>query len=698
MKELSDRKSCSSGGLNDLSPLALKRPRKKNVSMSDDPRKTPKAEAKPAGAGDVVHGPSLFTEGDIYLFKEGSHFRLYEKMGAHPMTALGSSGTFFAVWAPNAEGVAVIGDFNGWDPERHPLGLRWDDSGIWEGFIPGLGQGASYKYAIRSKGQGPRAEKGDPYAFFWEVPPRSASIVWDLDYRWGDADWLAGRGRRNRLDGPISIYEVHLGSWRRVPEEGNRFLTYREIAPLLAAYVKEMGFTHVEIMPVMEHPFYGSWGYQTVGYFAPTSRYGSPQDFMYLVDHLHQNGIGVILDWVPSHFAVDGHGLTTFDGTHLYEHMDPKQGYHPDWKSSIFNYGRNEVRDFLTSSAFFWLDRFHADGLRIDAVASMLYLDYSRKEGEWIPNAFGGRENLEALAFIKRFNEAVYGAFPDVQTFAEESTAWPMVTRPVYVGGLGFGLKWNMGWMHDILEYFSKDPILRKFRHDALTFSMWYAFTENFVLPLSHDEVVHGKGSLVGKMPGFEMDKYANLKALFGLMFTHPGKKLIFMGDEFAQWREWAHDESLEWHALDFEPHRGVQRWVGDLNALYRREPALYELDFEPAGFEWADFNDVDQSVIGYLRKGSSTRDIILVVGNFTPVPRENYLVGVPEGGFWKEVLNSDASEYGGGGRGNYGGAEAQPHPIHGRDHSLRLTLPPLGLLIFKKETGEKGMTKEGTE
>jgi 1,4-alpha-glucan branching enzyme len=664
--------------------------------MSDDPSKAGKPRQAPAGAGAVVHGPSLFTEEDVYLFKEGSHFRLYEKMGAHSMTVSGVAGTFFAVWAPNADRVSVIGDFNGWDPERHPLGLRWDGSGIWEGFIPGLGHGASYKYDVRSKLSGFRAEKGDPYSFFWEVPPRSASIVWDLDYDWGDAEWLEGRGGRNRLSGPISVYEVHLGSWRRVPEEGNRFLTYREIAPLLSAYVKDMGFTHVEIMPVMEHPFYGSWGYQTLGYFAPTSRYGSPQDFMFLVDHLHRNGIGVVLDWVPSHFAVDGHGLTTFDGTHLYEHMDPKKGFHPDWKSSIFNYGRNEVREFLTSSAFFWLDRFHADGLRIDAVASMLYLDYSRKDGEWVPNAYGGRENLEALAFIKRFNEAVYGAFPDVQTFAEESTAWPMVTRPVYIGGLGFGLKWNMGWMHDILEYFGRDPIFRKFRHDALTFSMWYAFTENFVLPLSHDEVVHGKGSLVGKMPGYEMDKYANLKALFGLMFTHPGKKLLFMGGEFAQWREWVHDESLEWHALEFEPHRGVQRWVRDLNRLYRGEPALHELDFEPAGFEWADFNDVEQSVVGYLRRGRATRDIVLVMGNFTPVPRENYLVGVPEGGFWREVLNSDAREYGGGGWGNFGGVEAEPHPIHGRGQSLRLTIPPLSVLIFKREMGEGGTGPEG--
>jgi 1,4-alpha-glucan branching enzyme len=654
--------------------------------MKTTPKKPPRVRAPKGGVGDVVHGSSLFSEDDIYLFKEGSHFRLYDKMGAHPMTSDGVDGTCFAVWAPNADRVSVIGDFNAWDPKRHPLTARWDSSGIWEGFIPGLGQGTTYKFDIRARANRFRAEKGDPYASAWEVPPRSASIVWNLDYSWNDGEWLSGRARRNALGSPISIYEVHFGSWRRVPEEGNRFLTYREAAPLLVSYIKEMGFTHVEFLPIMEHPFYGSWGYQTIGYFAPTSRYGSPQDLMFLIDQLHQNGIGVIFDWVPSHFAVDGHGLGTFDGSQLYEHKDPKQGFHPDWKSAIFNYGRNEVREFLISSAMFWCDRYHADGLRIDGVASMLYLDYSRKKGEWTPNVHGGRENLEALDFIKRFNEAVYLAFPDIQTYAEESTAWPMVTRPVHVGGLGFGLKWKMGWMHDILGYFGRNPVFRKFSHDALTFSMWYAYTENFVLPLSHDEVVHGKGSLLGKMPGAEADKYADLKSLFGFMFTHPGKKLLFMGGEFAQWREWVHDESLEWHALEYEPHRGVQRWVRDLNGLYAREPALFELDFDPAGFEWIDFNDADRSIISYLRKGRSTRDLILFVGNFTPVLREDYRVGVPEGGPWKEILNSDAREYAGGGRGNAGGVEAEAHPIHGRSHSLRLTLPPLGVLIFKKE------------
>ena len=659
--------------------------------MNEGPEEPSKPNPPPATVGDVVHGPSLLTEGDIYLFKEGNHFKLFDKLGAHLMTVDGRDGTHFAVWAPNAERVSVMGDFNGWDPGRHPLEARWDGSGIWEGFIPGLSKGSLYKYSVTSKIDGSRAEKADPLGFFSEAPPRSASVVWDLDYRWCDGDWMARRAKANALNAPISVYEVHLGSWRRVPEENNRPLTYREMAPLLAEYVREMGFTHVEIMPIMEHPFYGSWGYQTIGYFAPTSRYGTPQDFMHFVDMLHHYGIGVILDWVPSHFATDGHGLGRFDGSYLYEHQDPRLGFHPDWKSAIFNYGRNEVREFLISSAMFWLERYHADGLRIDAVASLLYLDYSRKPGEWIPNRYGGRENLEALSFIKRLNEAAYGAFPDIQTVAEESTAWPLVTRPVHLGGLGFGLKWKMGWMHDMLAYFNKDPIFRKFSHNDLTFSMWYAYTENFVLPLSHDEVVHGKGALVGKMPGLEMEKYANLKALYGYMYTHPGKKLLFMGGEFAQWKEWTHEESLEWHALEYETHRDVQRWVKDLNELYRREPALYELEFDPAGFEWVDFNDVNHSIISYLRKGSSTPDVILVVCNFTPIAHKGYRVGVPAGGPWRELLNSDAKEYGGHGLGNLGTVEAVPKPLHGRSHSLRLTLPPLCVLVFKKEMGAAG-------
>jgi 1,4-alpha-glucan branching enzyme len=661
--------------------------------MTDEPKKKsgPPVPKGASGAGPVFSGPSLFTEEDIYLFREGSHFDLYNKLGSHILTVAGELGALFAVWAPNAERVSVIGDFNGWDAKRHPLSPRWDGSGIWEGFIPGLGRGAVYKYSIRSRFGGRTTEKGDPYAAYWEVPPKSASIVWDLDYDWRDGEWMAGRRDRNGLSAPLSVYEVHLGSWRRVPEEDNRFLTYRELAPLLADYVKSMGFTHVELLPVMEHPYYGSWGYQTLGYFAPTSRYGTPQDFMFLVDTLHRNGIGVILDWVPSHFATDGHGLNLFDGSHLYEHEDPAQGFHPDWGSFLFNYGRNEVREFLVSSGLFWLDKYHADGLRIDAVASMLYLDYSRKPGEWVPNVFGGRENLEALAFIKRFNEAVYGRFPDTQTIAEESTAWPMVTRPVYAGGLGFGMKWKMGWMNDTLRYFSKDPVFRKFDPNDLTFSLWYAFTENFLLPLSHDEVTHGKGSLVGKMPGSEWDKYANLKALFGLMYTHPGKKLLFMGGEFAQWREWSHEESLEWHALEYQVHRDVQGWVRDLNVLYRQEPALYELDFDQAGFEWVDFSDVDRSIISYLRKGRTTPDLFLVVGNFTPVGQTAYRIGVPVGGEWREVLNSDAREYGGTGQGNQGRVTAEPVFMHGRDHSLVLTLPPLSVLLFKRDLGGGG-------
>lgn len=627
---------------------------------------------------------SLLTDYDIYLFKQGNHFRIYEKLGAHPTRVNGADGTFFAVWAPNAAGVSVIGDFNGWDPDAHPLHLRPDGSGIWEGFIPGVKEGVLYKYKCRYRGR--QVDKIDPYAFYNEVPPKTASIVWNLDYKWGDGEWMKKRRNRNALDAPISILEVHLGSWMRVPEEGNRFLTYRELAPKLASYVNEMGFTHVEFLPVMEHPLYRSWGYQVTGYFAPTSRYGKPQDFMYLIDHLHQHEVGVILDWVPSHFPMDGHGLVYYDGTHLYEHADPRKGFHPDWTSAIFNYGRNEVRNFLISSALFWLDKYHADGLRVDAVASMLYLDYSRKEGEWVPNRYGGKENLEAIAFLRRLNEVVYKEYPDVQTIAEESTAWPMVTRPTYLGGLGFGLKWKMGWMRDTLFYFSKDPIFRKYHHDLLTFSMWYAYTENYVLPLSHDEVTYGKGSLYGKMPGDEWQKFANLRLLFGYMYGHPGKKLLFMGGEFGQWREWVWEESIEWHALRYLSHRGLQRWVRDLNHFYRSEPAMYELDFEPAGFEWVDFTDWEKSIISFIRRGKSTRTIVFIVCNFTPVPRYGYRIGVPSGGYWKEVLNSDAREYGGSGLGNLGGVEAEQVPFHGRKYSLSLTLPPLGVLFFKKE------------
>ena len=631
---------------------------------------------------------SPLTEDDLDLFNEGTHCRLYERLGSHVLTLDDVEGTYFAVWAPNAARVSVVGDFNGWDPSTHPLWPR-GESGIWEGFAPGVGRGALYKYHIESRHGGYQVDKADPHAFHAEVPPRTASVVWDLEYDWGDQEWMGTRRSRNALDAPISIYEVHLGSWMRVPEEG-RPLTYRELAPRLADYVARLGFTHVEFLPLMEHPFYGSWGYQTTGYFAPTSRYGSPQDFMYLVDYLHQHGIGVILDWVPSHFPTDEHGLGYFDGTHLYEHADPRQGFHPDWNSFIFNYGRNEVRSFLMSSALFWLDRYHVDGLRVDAVASMLYLDYSRKDGEWIPNEYGGNENLEAIAFLRRFNQDVYRACPDVQTIAEESTAWPMVSRPTYVGGLGFGMKWDMGWMHDTLEYMSQDPIHRKYHHDKLTFRMVYAFSENFVLPLSHDEVVHGKGSLLGKMPGDDWQKFANLRLLYGYMYAQPAKKLLFMGGEFGQWREWNHDQSLDWHLSQLPPHAGLQRWVRDLNGLYRGEPALHELDFDPAGFEWIDCNDTMSSTISLLRKARSTDDRILIVCNYTPVPRHNYRVGAPNGGHWREVLNSDALEYGGSGQGNLGGVEAAPIPFHGRPYSLNLTLPPLAAVFFKSENGRR--------
>jgi 1,4-alpha-glucan branching enzyme len=562
----------------------------------------------------------------------------------------------------------------------HP---RHDDSGVWELFIPGIKEGMIYKYHIESRYNGYQADKGDPFAVHWECPPKTGSVVWSLDYTWNDTEWMKNRHAANALDAPMSIYEVHVGSWRRVPEEWNRSLTYREIAPLLAAYVRDMGYTHVELLPVMEHPFYGSWGYQTTGYFAPSSRYGTPQDFMFLVDTLHQQGVGVIIDWVPSHFPGDEHGLAYFDGTHLFEHADPRQGYHPDWASYIFNYGRNEIRAFLISSAVYWLDRYHIDGIRVDAVASMLYLNYSRKEGEWVPNVFGGRENLDAIAFLKRFNEVVYGQFPDVQTFAEESTDWPMVSRPVYVGGLGFGMKWNMGWMHDTLDYFSKDPVFRKFHHNQLTFSIWYAFSENSVLSISHDEVVHGKGALVGKMPGDEWQRYANVRLLLGYMFGHPGKKLLFMGNELGQWREWSHEESLEWHVLAFPFHIGVQRWVRDLNALLRAEPGLHEVDFSIDGFSWVDFHDWENSVIVFLRKDRSNTPRVLVACNLTPVIRHGYRVGVPSSGYWREALNSDSNAYGGANVGNGGGLHTEPVPSHGQAQSLSLTLPPLGVVFL---------------
>ena len=635
-------------------------------------------------SGEITVGretSSLLSDWDYHLFNEGSHHRLWEKLGAHPV----EGGTIFGVWAPNAASVSIVGDWNGWNRDASHLTLH-DPSGIWEGFVPHVGKGAQFKFHILSRHNNYAVDKADPFAIHAETPPQTASIVWDLGYEWQDEEWMRTRHARNAFDAPISIYEVHLGSWRR--DENNRPLSYREMAEPLAEYVRKMNFTHVELLPVMEHPFYGSWGYQVTGFFAPTSRYGTPQDFMYLVDVLHRNEIGVILDWVPSHFPTDEHGLAYFDGTHLFEHADPRLGFHPDWSSLIFNYGRNEVRSFLLSSALYWLGVYHADGLRVDAVASMLYLDYSRKAGEWIPNEFGGRENVEAIRFLRRLNEDVYKVHPDVQVIAEESTAWPMVSRPTYVGGLGFGMKWDMGWMHDSLRYFALDPIHRKFHHNDLTFRMMYAFTENFLLPLSHDEVVHGKGSLIRKMPGDEWRRFANLRLLFAHMISQPAKKLVFMGGEFGQWREWNHDASLDWDQLDSPPNATLQRWVEDLNKAYRTIPALHELDLSPDGFEWIDCCDTENSIVVLMRKSKSHPEQPVVVAlNFTPIPRHNYQVGVPTGGRWAEVLNSDAVLYGGSGQGNMGGVDAAPIPLHGRKWSVNLTLPPLGAVFLMNES-----------
>lgn len=667
-----------------------KRPRRKQRVPGEDtvPTTVATASDSPMAGGEEPSAAtrammtSILSEDDIYLFNQGTHYRLYDKFGAQPVTIDGVAGAYFAVWAPNAEYVAVIGDWNNWDAGANPLRQR-GFSGVWEGFIPHVSKGMRYKFHIASRYYGYREDKTDPFGSYFEVAPQTAAIVWDRNYTWSDQQWMSERGRRHRFDAPISIYEVHLGSWRRKPEEDNRPLNYRELAHELAEHVKECGFTHVELLPVTEHPFYGSWGYQSTGMFAPTSRYGTPQDFMYFVDYLHQHGIGIILDWVPSHFPTDGHGLAYFDGTHLYEHADPRKGYHPDWGSYIYNYGRNEVRSFLISSALCWLDKFHIDGLRVDAVASMLYLDYSRRPGEWIPNEYGGNENLEAISFLRELNTQIYKYYPDVQTFAEESTAWPMVSRPVYVGGLGFGFKWDMGWMHDTLQYFRRDPIYRRFHHNELTFRGLYMFSENYVLPLSHDEVVHGKGSLLDKMAGDVWQKFANLRLLYSYMFAQPGKKLLFMGGEFGQWREWSHDTSLDWHLMMFPSHQGVQRLISDLNRLYRTEPALHELDCDPRGFEWVDANDADSSVYSFLRK-SRAGEHILIVLNATPVVREDYRIGVPLGGWWRELLNSDSEYYWGSGQGNAGGVMAEAVPSHGREFSLRLRLPPLGALFLK--------------
>lgn len=623
---------------------------------------------------------SLLTGYDIDLFRSGKHYHIYNKLGAHVRSQGGESGTHFAVWAPNAVEVTVIGNFNGWERDAHPLSARDDGSGVWEGFIPNIGQGELYKYYIRSQ-NGYEVEKGDPYATYWETPPRTASVVWNLDFEWNDASWLEKR-KSPALNKPLSIYEIHLGSWRRVHEEEGRWMTYRELAKELPEYCRFMGFTHVEFLPVMEHPFYGSWGYQITGYFAPSSRFGTPQDFMFLVNALHQAEIGVLLDWVPSHFPTDEHGLGYFDGSHLYEHADPRQGFHPDWQSAIFNYGRHEVKSFLISNALYWLDKFHIDGLRVDAVASMLYLDYSRKEGEWIPNRYGGRENLEAIDFLRDFNAAVHQSFPDTLTIAEESTAWPGVTHPVSNGGLGFDLKWMMGWMHDSLSYFQKEAIYRSYHQGQLAFSLHYAFSERFVLPLSHDEVVHGKHSLLHKMPGDDWQRFANLRLLYTYMFGHPGGKLLFMGGEFGQHHEWRHDYSLDWDENERPAHSGIQRLVKDLNALYQSEPALFENNYSPEGFEWIDHQDSTNSVLAWIRKSESGD--LLFIANFTPVVRENYRIGISKPGYYQEVFNSDNLRYGGADLICPDAIESYPIPKHGRGHSIPLTLPPLGAIVLK--------------
>lgn len=632
--------------------------------------------------------PEWISKDDVYLFNEGNHFKLYEHLGAHITKQGRTKGTHFAVWAPNANYVSVVGNFNGWNKDSHPMSPQ-DSSGIWVLFIPGVGEGEVYKYHISSAKHHYLVDKADPFAFFAEQPPKTGSIISSLEYSWEDDTWMKGRKEKQTLSSPMSIYEVHLGSWKRVPEDNYRSLNYREMAHDLAQYVSEMGYTHVELLPIMEHPFDPSWGYQCTSYFAPTSRFGKPQDFMYLIDHLHKNGIGVILDWVPSHFPTDQHGLGYFDGTALYEHEDPKQGFHPDWTSNIFNYGRHEVRSFLISSALFWLEKYHIDGIRVDAVASMLYLDYSRKDGEWVPNIYGGNENLEGIYFLRKLNEEVYKAHPDVQMIAEESTAWPMVSKPTSIGGLGFGLKWDMGWMHDTLRFFSKESIHRKYHHQDLTFRQLYAWHENFVLPLSHDEVVHGKGGLLQKMAGDEWQRFANLRLLFGSMYAQPGKKLLFMGADIGQGNEWNHASSIEWHLLDFPFHQGIQRWLKDLNHLYKNEPALHVHDCHSHGFEWVDCSDSDQSIISLIRKGQNEDDMILVVGNFTPVPRYQYRIGSPLSGYWREILNSDAQDYQGSGVGNLGWVEATHESCHGKEYSLELTLPPLGILFMKFEPGD---------
>lgn len=651
--------------------------------------KKPTKEKTAKSKGDNVHF-SLLTDFDIDLFKSGKHFKLFEKLGSHIINVDGTDGTLFSVWAPNAKEVSLIGNFNFWDRNKHPMFSRWDGSGIWELFVPGIKKGEIYKYSITTQDKD-ILEKADPFAFYCEEPPKTGSVVWSLDFKWKDDRWINKRKKDAGKPKPYTVYEVHLGSWRRRAKEDNRYLSYLELGEELVAYVKEMGFTHVEILPVMEHPFYGSWGYQLTGYFAPTSRYGTPQEFKTLIEAFHKSGIGVILDWVPSHFPGDDFGLAKFDGTHLFEHADPRKGFHPDWKSYIYNFGRNEVKSFLISNAVFWLDKYHIDGFRVDAVASMLYLDYSREKGEWIPNEFGGNENIEAVGFLRELNETVYNEFPDIVTIAEESTSWPMVSRPTYMGGLGFGQKWMMGWMHDCLEFFKKSPIHRKFHQNEITFSLMYAFTENFMLPLSHDEVVHGKGSLIGRMPGDEWQRFANLRLLYGFMYTHPGTKLLFMGGEIGQTAEWHHEKSLDWHLLQHDLHKGIQNWIKALNSLYKNYPALYDYAFQQKGFEWIDYSDTENSVILFNRIGFNSKKNLIVVCNFTPETRYNYRIGVPYKGYWEEVINSDLKEFGGSDVKNTGLLRATPVKYQGKDYSLNLTLPPLGIiaLTLNKEVKE---------
>lgn len=626
---------------------------------------------------------SLLTEFEVGLFRSGKYYRAYEKLGSHIIKVNGQWGTYFAVWAPTAKSVSVIGNFNNWQRKRHPLVGRLDGCGIWEGFIPNVSKGELYKYAIEAY-DGRKLEKGDPYALFWEIPPNTSSIIWETHHDWKDQDWMANRKDKMGLDSPFSVYEVHLGSWKK-KHGGSVSLGYKELADELVTYVEEMGYTHVELMPVMEHPYYPSWGYQVTGYYAPSSRYGKPEEFMYLVDAFHQANIGVILDWVPSHFPTDAHGLADFDGTHLFDHADPRLGFHPDWKSCIFNYGRSEVRSFLISNALFWLDKYHIDGLRMDAVASMLYLDYSRDDGQWIPNKFGGNENLESVAFLKEFNTAVYKEYPDVVTIAEESTAWPSVSRPIYDNGLGFGQKWMMGWMHDTLQYFQTDPIGRSHNQDTITFSLTYAFSENFMLPFSHDEVVHGKGSLLNKMPGNEWEKFANLRLMFGWMFTHPGTQLMFMGSEFGQYTEWNHNKGLDWEVLEYDTHKQMQTWVKDLNHFYTSTPALYEKQFLEEGYEWIDGSDIKNSVLVYIRKGKNETKPLVVVCHLTPVLMENYRIGLPSAGTWKEVLNSDDKKYGGKGHQNAGKLQTEEVETSGRENSVEITLAPLAVIVFEQ-------------